>query len=545
LNVNIVCETTENAGILMRLAKTLADETGWPLSGGPNSTVDINLFMCYIEYAQRYTDWHGTPVAVWFTHYEAGTGYKEFWWDLAASMCDLRLTSARQNVERLERYGPTRMATPPVDRQHFNIRDTVPNDRPRVGVAGWAGAGPRKGAALIARLAGSKVGRQIDLIASGNGWPVPTIERTWDDMPNFYNTLDVLVCPSLIEGIPMPPLEALACGTQVVIPEGVGLLDDLPDIKGIYRYQRGNYDAMEQAVSAAIAAVGVDRQALREATAAYTAQAWANTFTKAIKAYQGGDIKLAHSIESDRHGKRGVYYVAYGKQARGCAKSAIMSFQKHMPGVEVALASDKALSTENHLFTLPDADIGGRAAKVQIYDVTPADWQYVLYLDADTEVIADISFLYELLDDGFDMVICKNPDKYHIARKMVRSDNEAECNKTFAQIGTDEVLQLNGGVFAFQRNERTAAFFRDWYAEWNRFGKRDQAALLRALWKHPLKLYVLGNEWNTILRYANKESSAGILHFPMTARRWRGKIVERSDSKEAWAAVSRFGQGAR
>jgi len=143
------------------------------------------------------------------------------------------------------------------------------------------------------------------------------------------------------------------------------------------------------------------------------------------------------------------------------------------------------------------------------------------------------------------MVICKNPDKYHIARKMVRSDNEGECSKTFAQIGTDEVLQLNGGVFAFSRNDRTMAFFRSWYEEWNRFGKRDQAALLRALWKHPLKLYVLGNEWNTITRYANKESSAGILHYPMTARRWRGKVVDRSDSKEAWQAVARFQGGNR
>jgi len=97
-------------------------------------------------------------------------------------------------------------------------------------------------------------------------------------------------------------------------------------------------------------------------------------------------------------------------------------------------------------------------------------------------------------------------------------------------------------VFAFSRNERTLAFFHSWYEEWNRFGKRDQAALLRALWKHPLKLYVLGNEWNTIVRYANKESSAGILHYPMTARRWRGKVVDRSDSKEAWQAVARFGQ---
>lgn len=542
MNVNIVCRTTNNAGILMRLAQTLAAETGWRLSDGPVTKVDINLFMCYIEHAELFSDWHMTPVAVWFTHYEAGTGYKAFWWELSASMCDLRLTSARQYVDSLQEYGETRLVTPPVD-QHFNIRDTIAHDRPRVGVAGWAGAGPRKGASLVARLAGSELGQRVDLVGSGDGWPVPTTNYDWAGMPGYYNSLDVLVCSSLLEGIPMPPLEALACGTPVVIPKGVGLLDDLPDIDGIYRYERGDYDQMEEATSTAISTTGVDREALREAVASYTPGAWAGTFTRALKDQLSGNHGSVSVVENDRHGLRGVYYVAYGRQARACAKAAIASFQKHMPGIEVALASDKPLCTEDHLFTLPDADVGGRAAKVQIYDVTPRDWEYVLYLDADTEVIADISFLYALLDDGFDMVICKNPDKYHIASKMVRSDNEGECRKTFAQLGTDEVLQLNGGVFAFQRNRRTEAFFHSWHEEWQRYGKRDQAALLRALWKHPLKLYILGNEWNTITRYANKESSAGILHYPMTARRWRGKIVGRSDSTEAWQAVQRFQGG--
>ena len=541
MRVNIVCETTNNAAILMRLAQTLATETGWTLSPTPDPSAGLNLFMCYIEHAERYSDWHRTPVAVWYTHIELGTGYKEFWWDLSASMADMRLVSARQYLRNLQKRGPTWLVTPPVDRTHFNIRETIPNDMPRVGVAGWAVAGPRKGLKLLAKLAGSKFGQQkIELVGSGTDWPVPTVERKWDEMPDYYNSLDVFLCTSLIEGIPMPPLEALSCGVPIVIPREVGLLDDLPDIPGIYRYTKGSYEEMEDAVKEAVTTRTVDREALREATAPYTAAAWGQTIATAIDGYSAGDGHYTVARESDRHGKRGVYYVAYGPPARGCCKAAIASFQKHMPGVEVALASDKPLSTEDHLLTLPDADVGGRAAKVQIYTVTPDYWEYILYLDADTEVIADIGFLYDLLDDGFDMVICKNPDKYHVASKMARSDNANECAKTFAKIGTDEVLQLNGGVFAFQRNERTAAFFQCWYAEWQRYGKRDQAALLRALWKHPLKLYVLGNEWNTIVRYANKESSAGILHYPMTARRWRGIINGRSDSEEAWKAVSVF-----
>ncbi len=99
---------------------------------------------------------------------------------------------------------------------------------------------------------------------------------------------------------------------------------------------------------------------------------------------------------------------------------------------------------------------------------------------------------------------------------------------------------LNGGVFAFSRNYRTEKFFRSWYEEWHAWGKRDQAALLRSLWKNPLKLYVLGNEWNTITRYDDPNTTAWLLHYPMTARRWRGVLHYRLDDPQAWKAVDEF-----
>jgi len=49
-------------------------------------------------------------------------------------------------------------------------------------------------------------------------------------------------------------------------------------------------------------------------------------------------------------------------------------------------------------------------------------------------------------------------------------------------------------------------------------------------------MYVLGNEWNLCTRYL--DASRGlILHYQLTARRWRGLIDGRLDSGEAWAAV--------
>jgi hypothetical protein len=275
---------------------------------------------------------------------------------------------------------------------------------------------------------------------------------------------------------------------------------------------------------------------LQAAVAPYNAKNWAADH---LLAFSGVEATIAQ-LESDRHGLRGVYYVAYGDQARGCAKGAVASFREWMPGIEIAVASSEHLDGADVDVECEDRDIGARYAKTRIYDLTPMEWQYILYLDADTEVVGDISFLFDALTDGWDMVICKNPAKYHIAWEMKRSDNADECEVTFEALGTGELLQLNGGVFSFQRNERTRAFFHAWHQEWLRWGKRDQGALLRALKQHPVKMLVLENfPWNVITRYDDRDTAL-IKHYPMTARRWRGKVVARSDSQAAWEKVRQF-----
>ena len=535
MNVNIVYHDKGANNVLDRQAKALASATGWSYTDSPSGKASLNFFICYIEFGEKYSDWHVTPVSCWFTHKESNREWKLFWWELAAGNCDLRVTAARRYLPELEAYGPAALCEHPAVDPQFTIMTAPAHDKPRVGVSGFVHPKGRKGEKLVARLAGSnKLGKRIELVGSGRGWPCPTRLYDWEELPAWYNSLDVLLCTSSVEGVPMPPLEALSCGIPVVIPRDVGLLDDLPDVPGVYRYETSDFDKMCKAIERALDA-DHDREALRAVAEPYNADNWAEAHQRAFL-----DLKAGAHVESDRHGKRGVYYVAYGKPSRRCAEAAIASFKEHMPDVEVALASTEPLGPEDVFVQCDDVDIGGRHAKTRIYDLAPRDWQYVMYLDADTEICADVSFLFNVLMDGWDMVICKNPAKYHIAYQMRRSDNTDECEYTFGQLGTDQLIQLNGGVFAFQRNERTAAFFHSWHEEWNMWGKRDQGALLRALFKHPLKLYVLENyPWNCIVRY-DKREDATIKHYPMTARRWRGKVKERSDSPAAWAVVKKY-----
>lgn len=276
MNVHIVCATPETH-VLQRMARALADQTGWSLSSKADGAADVNYFMPYLSFEPCLG-----RTAAYFTHYEVDRE-KARRWSAVDQMVDGRIVTAAQYRARLA--SPSAVARPPIDLGKF----TPPSarrrgDKPIVGVAGMTYRTGRKGEHLITMLAQSRLSRQVRLIASGRGWSgVQTTNYPWERMQDFYHALDLLLCPSLVEGVPYPPLEALACGVQVVIPVGVGLLDDLPDTPGIWRYSAGDYDGMVAALRLALDDVGKHEATLPATVAGYTAAAWADDHARAFK----------------------------------------------------------------------------------------------------------------------------------------------------------------------------------------------------------------------------------------------------------------------
>jgi hypothetical protein len=381
-------------------------------------------------------------------------------------------------------------------------------------------------------------------------------------MPAFFQSLDILVVTSLIEGVPMPPLEALSCGVSVVIPREVGLLDELPDVEGgVVRYERGDARSLMGALTYAVEARDeVDREALRAVTASYTVENWCAEHRRHIEGLvaPGPDAGLAEEVEQvakpvkirgavqtpearGTESTRGIYCVAFGDPARTCALRMMETAKQRMPEIPIALCSDRKIGPEDVLIdSVPDSDIGGRRAKLRAYELSPAEWEAVLYLDADTEVVGDIRFYFELIEDGWEFVICKDPHLMDTMHSFRRKTNLQELHETAEQIHTMHTLQYNGGVWAFGRNERVARFFTRWLAEWEKHAQRDQGALIRAMYTEPLRVYLLGNEWNTFPKYTKGIETAGLMHYPGRARRWKGQIPGRIDSDVAWRAVERF-----
>lgn len=183
----------------------------------------------------------------------------------------------------------------------------------------------------------------------------------------------------------------------------------------------------------------------------------------------------------------GVVYIAYGGEARREAEMSLsaLSHYHNWPawviGEPIAGAS---------LINFDRRDRGGRWAKVNLYDLSPFD--YTLYLDADTRPRGDLSAIFDILRDGWDLVICPSHNQgpeafWHI--------DASERQITLGEVGYLP-NQLQGGVFGFSRSDPVRQFFTYWRQEWERWQANDQAALIRALHRCPLRVWLLGEAYN-------------------------------------------------
>lgn len=229
--------------------------------------------------------WPNKPVMAYFTHREVEPpgNAKAKMFDHMAGKVQLRVATAAMYAEYLTQFGHTAQINAPVERHRFTVPKHC-NTRMVAGFSGYTYSNGRKGEDMARMLVSGRNGRKMEWRASGRGWPVPTRRYPWSEMPAFYQSLDALVITSRVEGVPMPPLECLACGVSIVAPRGVGMLDELPNLVGIHRYKAGSPQDCQRALDEALAMRSqVDRQALRDATEPYSIAAWCEQHYHAVE----------------------------------------------------------------------------------------------------------------------------------------------------------------------------------------------------------------------------------------------------------------------
>jgi len=133
----------------------------------------------------------------------------------------------------------------------------------------------------------------------------------------------------------------------------------------------------------------------------------------------------------------------------------------------------------------------GRWAKVNLLPLSP--FERTLYLDADTRVRGRLDAGFRILDDGWELVIVPSEGQ----SQPLHSLTEEERRVTQDELADGWPLMLNTGVMWFRRTDGTERLFAEWRREWERFRLHDQGALLRALEKHPVKVWLLGPDFNS------------------------------------------------
>lgn len=275
MKIHTVCMRPWADRVLPRYSRYLQEHNGWKASEQADPDADWQYLLNYDDGWSVCSQWEG-KMAAWFTHKEE----EKAAWDVVAERVEVRVAQAKLYGDMLEQYGPTVVAGTPVERERFTIApfpaETV------IGTGGFC-RGERKGAFLLERLLEHEMAKDIELIASGEGWPIPTEGYPWVLMPQFYHKLRVYLCTSLIEGGPQGPFEALSCGVPVVIPTGVGALDEIPDANGVFRYKAGDFESMVAALDRACACVP-NRKELRSLTEDCDVKLWCKRIEEAVNA---------------------------------------------------------------------------------------------------------------------------------------------------------------------------------------------------------------------------------------------------------------------
>lgn len=222
----------------------------------------INYYMNYAAYRGGV----GGHQAGFFTHVEErAAGMPERFFRVARAM-DVAVAMSERYAVQLCQAGieNVRVITPGIDLNLFT-------PQVRIGIVGRTYQTGRKGEDLV-RAVMDEPG--IEWVFTGEGWPGPARMHTDHEMPEFYRSLDYLLVPAYYEGGPMPVLEALACGIEVIAPR-VGFVDDYPHIE----YAVGDADDLRRVLRSVVA----ERMARRHAVESRTWDAWAEAHDQLFK----------------------------------------------------------------------------------------------------------------------------------------------------------------------------------------------------------------------------------------------------------------------
>lgn len=189
----------------------------------------------------------------------------------------------------------------------------------------------------------------------------------------------------------------------------------------------------------------------------------------------------------------GVLYIAFGPSFTKEGIMSYLSLRRYMPDTKVCFMTDLTDLLKEHIANDQNLIVYGIKpthirSKVDFVSMTP--FNKTLYLDSDTIVVRDLSDIFESLD-RFDVALT-----HDFARKRKKY---SDVIPEYANIPYC-FSEVNGGVFAFVKNDKTEDFLNKWkhyfYKYFNVTNGWDQVSLRISLWESKVNLFHLPVEFN-------------------------------------------------
>ena len=243
--------------ILEKIAKEIEKQcpASWEMriATEPTDWGDLHFFIPYSKQPET-----KPPLSVcFFTHQEDVEPAHQAFID-QAKRADYCVSMSDKYTRVLESHGVKGVRTieTGVDLKAFDVRL-------QIGIVGRTYHTGRKGEDLVEQCMDLK---NIEFLFTGSGWPGPSVHLGDSELPSFFNKLDYLLIPSRIEGGPVPLMEALASGCQVISPSDLGFVEKFPHIS----FKNGDVGSLRQTLKGLVA----ERMKLRESVADYSWQAF-------------------------------------------------------------------------------------------------------------------------------------------------------------------------------------------------------------------------------------------------------------------------------
>ncbi|MBL4780846.1 MAG: glycosyltransferase [Porticoccaceae bacterium] len=213
MKINIIC--TDKGWVYDEIIHQIMNHSRHTILRNSDQKCDITHYLPYYEVPNRIP----TPSTAFMSHQEATSPLNDQFINAAASV-DTAISMSRKYAKLLKSKGLTsiKQVTPGVDVDFFKTRGQQ-QKRSKL-IAGYIGrqysSTSRKNPELLKEI------EELPFIElrSTNG------ELTSDEIPAFYQDLDVVICPAKIEGGPMAIQEGLASGVPVICLKNVGMASE-------------------------------------------------------------------------------------------------------------------------------------------------------------------------------------------------------------------------------------------------------------------------------------------------------------------------------